>query len=59
MDVIWRAISSMAAEIDFVIQSDILEMARQAAIDIEPVRLSDKDVSDLVAFPMPSPIKPR
>ena len=38
-------------EIDFVIQSDILEMARQAEkIDIEPVGLSDKDVGDLVAF---------
>ena len=38
-------------EIDFVIQSDILEMARQAEkIDIEPVGLSDKDVDDLVAF---------
>ena len=38
-------------EIDFVIQSDILEMARQAEkIDIEPVELSNKDVDDLVAF---------
>ena len=38
-------------EIDFVIQNDTLEMARQAEkIDIKPVGLSDKDVSDLVAF---------
>lgn len=38
-------------EIDFVIQNDTLEMARQAEkIDIKPVGLSDKEVSDLVAF---------
>jgi len=37
--------------IDFVIQSDSREMARQAAVlDIEPVGLSDAEVSDLVAF---------
>ena len=47
-------------EIDFVIQSDILEMARQAEkIDIEPVELSNKDVDDLVAFMHASPVKPR
>ena len=39
------------SEIDFVIQSDTREMARQAAkIDITPVTLSDQDVADLVAF---------
>ena len=38
-------------EIDFVIQSDIREMARQdAAIDIKPMSLSDRDIADLVAF---------
>ncbi len=39
------------SEIDFVIQLDTREMARQAAkIDITPVTLSDQDVADLVAF---------
>lgn len=38
-------------DIDFVIQSDKLEMARQRAkLDIEPVDLSDQEVEDLVAF---------
>ena len=38
-------------EIDFVIQSDTREMARQdAAIDIKPMSLSDLDIADLVAF---------
>ena len=38
-------------EIDFVIQSDTREMARQdAAIDIKPMSLSDRDIADLVAF---------
>lgn len=38
-------------EIDFVIQQDRQEMARQqAALDLVPVPLSDTDISDLVAF---------
>lgn len=38
-------------EMDFVIQSDTLEMARQAEkIDIKPIDFSDTDVRDLVAF---------
>ena len=38
-------------EIDFVIQSDTREMARQdAAIDIKPMSLSDRDIADLIAF---------
>lgn len=37
--------------IDFVIQSDTREMARQdAVLDITPMELSDRDVADLVAF---------
>ncbi|SFS13707.1 cytochrome c peroxidase [Yoonia litorea] len=36
---------------DFAIQQDDLEMARQAqALDIRPMRLSENDISDLVAF---------
>ena len=36
---------------DFVVLSDKREMARMAdAIEIEPVALSDDDVSDIVAF---------
>ena len=38
-------------DIDFVIQSDKLEMARQAEkLDIEPVDLADHELRDLVAF---------
>ncbi|SHH95324.1 cytochrome c peroxidase [Marivita hallyeonensis] len=38
-------------EIDFVIQTDTLEMARQAAfLDLRPVTLSEGDVDDIVAF---------
>ncbi len=38
-------------EIDFVIQSDRLEMARHAAtVDVRPVTLSDSQVDDIVAF---------
>ncbi len=38
-------------KIDFVIQSDRREMARQAArLDITPLRLTDADVADLEAF---------
>lgn len=38
-------------EIDFVIQSDQLEMDRQAAmLDVRPVALSDAEVDDIVAF---------
>ncbi|PRY76766.1 cytochrome c peroxidase [Marivita geojedonensis] len=38
-------------EIDFVIQSDRLEMERHAAtVDVRPVSLSDADVDDIVAF---------
>ncbi|WP_224824450.1 cytochrome-c peroxidase [Cognatishimia sp. MH4019] len=38
-------------EIDFVIQSDAREMARQEAkVDIAPRDLSDRDVAELVAF---------
>lgn len=38
-------------EIDFVIQSDSREMARQAAVlDIEPIALGEGAVADLVAF---------
>ena len=37
--------------IDYVIQSDRHEMARQALfLDVEPVALSDADVDDIVAF---------
>jgi cytochrome c peroxidase len=37
--------------IDFVIQTDSREMARQAsAIDITPLPLTDQDISDLTAF---------
>jgi cytochrome c peroxidase len=37
--------------IDFVIQEDDREMARQAAkTDIQPVTLSDREIDDLVAF---------
>ncbi|SLN33589.1 Cytochrome c551 peroxidase precursor [Pseudoruegeria aquimaris] len=37
--------------IDFVIRSDSREMARQAAaLDIEPLRLSEDQIADLVAF---------
>ncbi len=37
--------------IDFVIQADRLEMARQAQkIDIEPLSLKDAEIDDLVAF---------
>lgn len=37
--------------IDFVIQSDQLEMARHAAtLDVKPVSLSDAQVDDIVAF---------
>ncbi|MCT4608563.1 MAG: methylamine utilization protein MauG [Pelagimonas sp.] len=37
--------------IDFVVQSDRLEMARQAqAIDIEPVDLSDHEVAQVISF---------
>ncbi len=39
------------AETDFVIRHDTREMARQAArIDIDPVRLDDAEIADLVAF---------
>jgi cytochrome c peroxidase len=39
------------AQIDFVIQSDRLEMERQAAtLDLRPVSLSDGQVDDIVAF---------
>ena len=39
------------ASIDFVIQADAREMARQAAkTDIQPKALSDPEISDLVAF---------
>ena len=39
------------AQIDFVIQSDRLEMARQAAVlDLEPVTLSADQIDDIVAF---------
>ena len=39
------------AEVDFIVQSDRREMARQArAIDITPVDLGDADVAALVAF---------
>ncbi len=39
------------AAVDFVVQSDAREMARQArALDIEPVALSDAEVDALVAF---------
>lgn len=39
------------SEIDFVIQQDRREMARQAdRLDITPLSLSDGDISDLVAF---------
>jgi len=39
------------AAIDFVIQEDRLEMARQERmLDIKPLALADKDVDDLVAF---------
>ena len=39
------------ADIDFVIQSDVLEMARQErALDIALPPLSDEDVQELVAF---------
>ena len=38
-------------EIDFVIQTDALEMQRQAAtLDVRPVVLSDGEVDDIVAF---------
>jgi len=38
-------------DIDFVIHSDKLEMARQAEkLDIEPVDLADHELRDLVAF---------
>jgi len=44
-DVPWLAVS------DFAIQQDTREMARQtAAIDMPPMTLSDRDISDLVAF---------
>ncbi|MEM9394285.1 MAG: cytochrome c peroxidase [Pseudomonadota bacterium] len=39
------------SEIDFVIQSDRLEMARQAGkFDIQPVALSDPEIADLLSF---------
>lgn len=39
------------APMDFVIRSDRLEMARQAAfLDVTPVSLSDTEVDDIVAF---------
>ena len=39
------------AQIDFVIQSDTLEMQRQAAtLDLRPVSLTDGQVDDIVAF---------
>jgi cytochrome c peroxidase len=39
------------APVDFVIQQDRLEMARQAAVlDIDPVPLSEAEIADLVAF---------
>ncbi|WP_208353802.1 cytochrome-c peroxidase [Pseudaestuariivita rosea] len=39
------------SEIDFVIQSDTREMARQStALDITPIALTDAEVDDLVAF---------
>lgn len=38
-------------EIDFAIQSDTREMARQEAVlDIAPVNLADEEVADLIAF---------
>jgi len=38
-------------EIDFVIQSDSLEMARHAAtLDVRPVHLSEAEVDDIVTF---------
>lgn len=38
-------------QVDFIVQADRREMARQAmALDIEPVQLDDPDVSALVAF---------
>lgn len=38
-------------EIDLVIQSDAIEMERQAAfLDVRPVSLSDRQVEDIVAF---------
>lgn len=39
------------SEIDFVIQSDTLEMARHAAtLDVRPVALSEAEVDDIVSF---------
>ncbi len=39
------------AAVDFAIHADSREMARQAnAIEMRPIRLSDQDVDDLVAF---------
>ena len=36
---------------DFLVQSDRFEMARQAsAVSIEPVRLTDREIDDVVAF---------
>ena len=37
--------------IDFVIQSDSIEIARQAAkVDISPISLNDTEVSDILSF---------
>ena len=37
--------------IDFVVQSDPLEIARQAAkVDISPISLNDAEVSDILSF---------
>ena len=54
---IWRRDMAQLPEvpwlqaIDFVVQSDQREMARQArALDIQPRALSDRDIADLVAF---------
>lgn len=39
------------APIDFVVQEDRFEMERQAAVlDIDPMRLTDDQVSDIIAF---------
>ena len=39
------------AKVDFAIAQDSREMARQAAaVEIEPFRLSDTEVADLIAF---------
>lgn len=43
--------ADVASQVDFVIQQDRREMARQkAAISIESKSLSEKDINDLVAF---------